>query len=306
MKRVTATGPASVGNVAVGFDLLGHSVAGLHDTVTVTRIDDPVVRIDDITGVVTQLPRVAGDNTAGRALESMRQTLGLPYGFAISIEKGIPLGSGLGGSAASAVAAVVAANELLDDPLPREALYEHAVEGEARAAGSKHGDNVGPSLMGGLVLATHDGLVPVHVPEHISAVVVHPAQVLETRRAREVLRAPYPLSDFVAQSERLALFLLGCERGDAALLRRGLSDVLVEPRRAGLIPGFNEVKAAAFKSRAIGASISGAGPSVFAWCEGREQARRCGEAMRAAFESVGVPANIYVTPVAGPRAEVVT
>lgn len=302
-----AFAPASVGNIGVGFDLLGHSIDGPRDVATVRRIDAPEVRIRAIAGDVAgadRLPLEAERNTAGRALIALREALALPFGFEVELEKGIPLGSGLGGSAASCVAALVAANAVLDAPLSREALYPFALQGEAVASGSLHGDNVAPMLLGGVTLATHDRMIALSVPTALHAVVVHPDQELETRRARAALADPYPLSQFVAQSTHLALFLTGLQRGDLDLIREGLADVLVEPRRAALIPGFGDVKAAALAHDALGASISGAGPSVFAWFASNAQAEAAAPAMRAAFRSAGYGARAYVSPVAGPRAEV--
>lgn len=302
-----AFAPASVGNIGVGFDLLGHAIDGPRDIAIVRRIDAPEVRIDAIRGDVPgadALPLEAARNTAGRALIALREALALRYGFAIELEKGIPLGSGLGGSAASCVAALVAANALLDAPLSRDALYPFALQGEAVASGSLHGDNVAPMLLGGAVLATHDRMIPLQVPDWLHCVVVHPDQVLETRRARAALSDPYPLPQFVAQSTHLALFLTGLQRGDAALIRDGLHDVLVEPRRAPLIPGFAAVKRAALDHDALGASISGAGPSVFAWFASKDKAAAAAPAMRMAFVDAGYDARAYVSPVAAPRAEV--
>ena len=299
-----AFSPGSVGNVGVGFDILGHSIAGIGDVATVRRIDEPVVRIKAIRGAVTDLPLEAERNTAGGALISLREALALPFGFEIELDTGIPLGSGLGGSAASCVAALVAANALLDAPLDAHALYPHAMAGEAIASGGRHGDNVGPMLLGGLVLATADRLTKIEVPAAWHAVVVHPHAVLETRRAREALQGAYALKEFVAQSAQLAQVLLGCERGDATLVRAGLDDLLVEPRRAPLIAGFAAVKQAALRAGAMGASISGAGPSVFAWCEDEATARACGAAMAAAFASAGFESDVHVSPVAGPAAGV--
>ncbi|HVH36696.1 MAG TPA: homoserine kinase, partial [Tahibacter sp.] len=147
--RTTATAfsPASVGNIGVGFDILGHSIAGAGDRATVRRIDEPVVRITAIRGSTVDLPMEAHANTAGAALIALREALRLPFGFEIELDKGIALGSGMGGSAASCVAALVAANALLDAPLPRAALYPFAVSGEAVASGGRHGDNVGPMLL---------------------------------------------------------------------------------------------------------------------------------------------------------------
>lgn len=302
-----AFAPASVGNIGVGFDLLGHSIDGPRDVATVRRIDAPEVRIRAIAGDVAgadRLPLEAERNTAGRALIALREALALPFGFEVELEKGIPLGSGLGGSAASCVAALVAANTVLDAPLSRDALYPFALQGEAVASGSLHGDNVAPMLLGGVTLATHDRMIALSVPTALHAVVVHPDQELETRRARAALADPYPLSQFVEQSTHLALFLTGLQRGDLDLIREGLADVLVEPRRAALIPGFGDVKAAALAHDALGASISGAGPSVFAWFASNAQAEAAAPAMRAAFRAAGYGARAYVSPVAGPRAEV--
>lgn len=302
--RITAFAPASVGNVGVGFDILGHSLAGPGDRATVRRIDEPVVRITAIRGTAMALPMDAEKNTAGMALIALRKTLGLPFGFEIELEKGIALGSGMGGSAASCVAALVAANSLLDTPLAPEALYPFALAGEAVASGSRHGDNVGPMLLGGLVLATNDRLVKIPVPPPWHCALVHPHAVLETREARAALKGHYALPDFVAQSANLSLVLAGCFNGDASLVRAGLSDVLVEPRRAPLIGGFAAVKKAALDHGAMGASISGAGPSVFAWFESKDEADTAAAAMSTAFADAGFDSDVFVSPVAGPAAQV--
>ena len=302
--KATAFAPASAANVAIGFDILGFSVDVLGDSVTVERTDEPGVVMTGATGVVTNIPSDPEKNTAGRALLAMQQALNPGFGFAASIHKGIPLGSGLGGSAASCVAALVAANALLDAPLPREALYPFALDGESVSSGSRHGDNVAPMLLGGVVMATATRMIPLPVPDWLHAVVVHPDQELETRRARAVLADPYPLHTVVEQSAHLALFLTGLQRGDTQLLREGLHDLLVEPRRAPLIPGFADAKRAALDHGALGASISGAGPSTFAWFASKAQAQAAAPAMQSAFSGAGFGSRAYVTPVAGPRAEV--
>lgn len=291
-----AFAPASVANVAVGFDILGHAIAGIGDTVSVRRIDEPVVRIAVIRGSAVELPLEAAGNTAGAALLSLREGLGLGYGFELEIDKGIPFGSGMGGSAASCVAALVAANALLDAPLPRAALYPHALDGEAVASGGRHGDNVGPLLAGGLALCTADRVVPVPVPACWHSLLVHPHAVLETRRARQALQGSYELREFVAQSANLALVLSGCHRGDATLVRAGLRDVLIEPRRAGLIAGFEAARDAALSAGAMGAGISGAGPSVFAWFEDAVQAQAAAGQVRAAFAAAGFDSDAWVSP----------
>jgi len=297
-----AFAPASVGNVAVGFDILGHVIEGIGDTVTVRRIAAREVRIDAIRGAEIPLPREAARNTAGAALLALRQALDLPFGFAIEIDKGIALGSGMGGSAASCVAALVAANALLDQPLDRHALYPFALEGELVASGGRHGDNLGPMLLGGLVLSTADRLVPIPVPSQWHSLLVHPDAVLETRRAREALQGSYALGEFVAQSANLALVLSGCHQGDAGLVRSGLRDVLVEPRRAPLIAGFDAARDAALAAGAMGASISGAGPSVFAWFEDRAGAEAAVAPVQAAFAAAGCGSQAWVSSLAAPAA----
>lgn len=301
----SAFSPASVGNIGVGFDILGHALSGVGDTAHVRRIEAPTVRIAAIQGDVPgieNLPLDAHANTAGRALLELRQRHGVAHGFELRLHKGIALGSGLGGSAASCVAALVAANALLDAPLDRHALYPLALAGEAVASGSLHGDNVAPMLFGGVVLATRERVIPLAAPA-LWCAAVHPNFVLETRRARAVLAEPYPLADFVRQSESLALFLTGLARSDTGLIAAGLRDVLVEPRRAALIPGFAQVKAAALDHGALGASISGAGPTVFGWFIDEASAARAAAAMQRAFADAGLAAHRYVSPLNAPGAE---
>lgn len=299
--RAAAFAPACVGNVGVGFDILGHSMAGAGDRAEVRRIAEPVVRIAAIHGG-PELPLEAPRNTAGAALLALRAALALPFGFELILHKGIALGSGMAGSAASCVAALVAANALLEAPLPVAALYGFAMDGEAVASGGRHGDNVGPQLVGGLALSTHDRLLRIPVPAAWHCALVHPHVVLETRRSRAALAGAYELREFVAQSANLSLLLAGCFRGDAALVRTGLKDVLVEPRRAPLVPGFARVQQAALDHHALGASISGGGPSVFGWFEQRAEAAAAATAMQAAFAEAGLASDAFVAPIDGPAA----
>lgn len=304
-KTARAFAPASVGNVGVGFDILGHVLAGAGDSVSVRLTDEPEVRIAAIRDAAVALPLDAASNTAGAALIALRKQLACAQGFVVEIDKGIPFGSGMGGSAASAVAALVAANALLESPLPVDQLYGLALDGEAVASGSRHGDNVAPMLLGGLALALDERApIKLAVPGELYCAHVHPHCVLETRRARAALAGDYKLGEFVAQSGRLALLLTGCQRGDPELIRIGLDDVLIEPRRAPLIPNFAAVKQAALEAGALGASISGAGPSVFAWCWGEEAAQDAALAMRRAFADADLGSDVLVCPVESPGARV--
>jgi homoserine kinase len=306
-QSATAFAPASVGNVAVGFDILGHSVAAIGDTVRVCRREQPGVSIRAIRGVVRDLPMVAEKNTAGMAVLALARELGLGHGFEIEIEKGIPLGSGLGGSAASAVAAVVASAALVDEPLDRTRLLKFAMQGEAVASGSVHVDNIAPSLFGGLVLTVgidNPFVKQVPVPETIRCVLVHPHMVLATREARAILSKTVALSDVIWQQANLAGFLAGCYTSDIALIRESLLDVVIEPQRQVLIPGFKDVKQAALQAGALGGSISGAGPTVFAWVE-HGQAETVRSAMVAAFARHGLASDSWVSTIDREGARVV-
>ncbi len=301
-----AFAPASVGNVAVGFDLMGHALEGVGDRVRVRRSAEAGVRVSGVTGVVTDLPLGADRNTAAAALQAMREGLELSTGFELELEKGVPLGSGMGGSGASAAAAVVAANALLDEPVSVEALFPFALAGEAAATGAACVDNVAPALAGGLVFVPPGEprrLVKVSVPETLWCAVARPPLVIESRATRAALEEPGGLDAIVGQTARLAGVIAGCQAGDFDLLRRSLEDVLVEPRRAGLVPGFKEAKQAALLAGALGASLSGSGPAVFAWCEGEAAAREVCEILKGALGDGEVEG--FVSPVDAPGARLV-
>ena len=295
----TAFAPATVGNVGIGFDILGHTVEALGDRVRVVRRPTPGVEIVAIHGLETQLPFEADRNTAGRALQALAAEVELDFGFEMTIEKGIPLGSGLGGSAASAVAAVVAGNALLERPRSMLELLRYAMAGEAVASGSVHVDNIAPSLFGGLVLTVgidHPRTKQIPVPPGIRCVLVHPHMFLSTREARRILSSTVPLSDLVWQCANLAGFISACYTNDLDMIRDAFEDVIVEPQRQALIPGFTAVKRAAMAGRALGCSISGAGPTVFAWCE-EAQAAAISAAMVAEFASVGLASDCWISAI---------
>jgi len=267
-ERATAFAPASVGNVAIGFDILGFAIDALGDRVTVVRRAAAGVEIGSVRGVAGELPRAAPDNTAGRALLALQEAVRPDFGLRVEIDKGIPLGAGLGGSAASAVAAVVAANALLPQPLSRLELLRFAMAGEAVASGARHADNIAPSLFGGLVLTVgidHPRVKQIPVPKGIRAVVVRPHMFLATAKARAILKLSVEMSDFVWQTANLAGFISGCYTDDLDMIRASFEDVVIEPQRAALIPGFHAVRRGAMEAGALGCSISGAGPSMFAW-----------------------------------------
>jgi homoserine kinase len=294
---VTAFAPASVGNVAIGFDILGFSFDGIGDRATVRWHGDAGVHIKAIRGVVQELPLDAARNTAGRALLAMQEALRLPRGFELELDKGIPLASGLGGSAASAVAAVVAANGLLEEARSKLELLTYAMQGEAVASGSRHVDNIAPSLFGGLVLTVgidQPRVKQIPIPPGICAVIVHPHMAVSTHMARSILSRNVELADFVWQTAHLAGFISGCYTNDLDLLRESFEDVIIERQRAALIPGFDEVRRAALASGAIGCSISGAGPTVFAWSL-EQHAAAVRAAMVSSFTHAGLESDHWVT-----------
>jgi homoserine kinase len=306
-QEASAFAPASVGNVAIGFDILGFSVGAIGDRATVRTIREPEVRVKAIRGVVADLPMEAAKNTAGRALQAMREALALPFGLELELDKGIPLASGLGGSAASAVAAVVAANALLPQPCSKLELLKFAMQGEAVASGSRHVDNIAPSLYGGLVLTVgidQPRVKQIPVPAVVRAVIVHPHMFLSTRQARAILKGSVEMKDFVWQTANLAGFISGCYTDDIDMLRESFEDVVIEPQRAALIPGFGEVRRAAISAGALGCSISGAGPTMFAWClESHALAVR--EAMVVEFSHHGLASDHWTTPIEALGARVI-
>jgi homoserine kinase len=306
-QSATAFAPASVGNVAVGFDVLGHSVDVVGDRVRATRVPEPRVTIASIGGVVTDLPTDPMRNAASMAVLALMERCGVDHGFTLEVEKGIPLGSGLGGSAASAVAGVVAAAGLLPEPPDRLTLLKCAMRGEEVACGTAHVDNIASSLYGGLVLTVgiddpHVKQIP--VPGAIRCVLVRPHMELQTRMARQVLQETVRLSDVVWQQANLAGLIAGCFSNDLPLIRASLEDVVIEPQRSRLIPGFDAVKKRAMDGGALGCSISGGGPTVFAWCEEAAAARVC-DAMVDAFRACGLQTDSWVTPITSTGARLV-
>jgi len=302
--RATAFAPATTSNLAVGFDILGHPVGPLGDRVTVVRGAEPGVRVAAASG---SLPTDPALNTATVGILRMLEDVRPGFGVEVHVEKGIPLGSGVGGSAASAVAGVVAANALLPEPLPTNELFRYALLGEAVASGAAHGDNVAPSLFGGLVLvrsAEPADVVALPVPPSLRCVIALPRMRLDTRTARAVLPAAFPLQTVIQQTANLAGVLAGLCAGDLALVARSMRDVLIEPHRASLIPGFAEVRGAAMAAGALGCSISGGGPALFAWCDGDDAAAAVRAAMLDGFARHGLRADGWSSPVNGPGARV--
>ncbi len=303
--QATAFAPASVGNVGVGFDLLGHALESPGDLITARRESRPGVRMAPVRGLAIDLPREPENNTAGRVALGLLAARNAVHGVALTLHKGIALGSGMGGSAASAVAAAVAVNAILDEPFAHEELLAFALDGESVASGARHADNVAPCLLGGLVLVPPDGKPRrLPVPEGLMCVLVRPHIRLDTRDGRALLRDRYGLAEWVEQAGHLAAFVDACHRGDPQALRGHLVDKVIEPQRKLKIPGFDAARQAAMAAGAIGCSISGSGPSVFAWCE-PPQVDGIAAAFAGAFREYNLQYEVVRSQVDAPGAHLV-
>ena len=300
--RIRVFAPASASNLGPGFDVLGLALQYPGDIVEVSPSEAPGVQIREVTGAPA-LSTDATRNTAGVAGSAVLRRLdpAEPRGVQMWVHKQMPLSSGLGSSAASSVAGAVAVNELFGGALSKQALVECALEGEAAASGTAHADNVGPSLLGGIVLIRSSeplDLVSLPVPFRLRVVVVHPHAEVETAVARRlVAERRFDISQCVVNLGNIAALVSALHSGDLALFGRSMHDALVEPIRAPLVPAFGDVKAAALEAGALGCSISGSGPSVFAFADSDGRAAEVADAMQAAFAQAGLESDRYVGPV---------
>jgi len=309
---VTAFAPASIGNVGVGFDMLGLALEGAGDRVLARRTDGDDVTVAEVRGLDGELhPYLSTDaksNTASIAAQALWDDHGDGGGVELKVHKGVPLQSGMGSSAASAVAAAVAVNALLDKPLPAPGLLSYALEGEKFASGGLHADNVAPSLLGGLILCPQvllPEVVLLPVPEGVSAALIHPDLQVNTAQARRGLAKGYSMQQWLEQQGLLAGFIAACAASDIDLIRKTLRDVIIEPQRSANVPCFDAVKAAAEKSGALGSSLSGSGPSMFALCKSSD-ARNVASAMEQACRSQGIGCQSWVSPMTAPGARIET
>lgn len=304
-ERVTAFAPATLANLGPGFDALGLALADIGDTVTVRRCDGPL-HIELIEGDGGRLPTDIHSNTAGIAVREVLLNAGLPAkGFALTLRKGLPIGSGLGSSAASAAAAGWAINALIGSPFTAEALIEPCLVAEEAISG-RHADNIAPALLGGLVLVRRIeplDWVRVPTPEGLSVVVVTPDFELITQVARRALPRAVTIETHVRQTADLAALVAAGFSNQAALFGRALNDAIATPARLPLIPGGPEAITAAHEAGALGAGISGAGPSIFAVV--RDNAEQIGAQIQAAFGHAGLSATIHHSPLQAPGARLV-
>ncbi len=297
--KVTIYSPATVANVACGFDILGFAVDSPGDELTATISKIPGVRIKAIHGS-DLLPMESSKNTAGVSTLALLDHLKSDKGIDIELYKKMPLGSGLGSSAASSAAGVVAANILLGSPLKKIELIQFAMHGEKIACGSAHADNVAPAILGGFVLIrSYEPLdiIAIPTPDSLYCSLLHPHIEVRTEDARKILRKDVSLKLAIKQWGNIAGLVAGLTMNDYDLIGRSLQDVIIEPERALLIPGFDSIKNAAIENGALGCSISGSGPSIFALSKDHNTANKIAMAMQQAIQKIGINSETYVSKV---------
>ncbi|MDX1591303.1 MAG: homoserine kinase [Balneolaceae bacterium] len=301
IKIAKAFAPATVANVGCGFDVLGFAIHNLGDYVTASITNRPGVFITGISGDKGLLPLDADKNTAGLAVIHLLKELGNDnIGIELTIEKQMPLGSGLGSSAASSAAAVYAANAVLGNPFTLSELLPFAVKGEMAASGSPHADNAAAALYGGFILVkTHHppDVISLPTPSELFCTLIHPEIEIQTRHSRQILKKDVSLEKAVTQWANVGSLVAALYSDDYDLIGRSLHDEIIEPVRSLLIPGFGAMKQAAKEAGALGCSISGSGPSLFALSRGEDTAIDVGKAMAAELDKLGLAYDTMVSSV---------
>lgn len=302
MNEIKVFCPATIANLNCGFDVLGTCLEGIGDEMIIRKSIDKGIKITKITGA--DLPMETDKNVAGVAAlaicEEANNRIALDHGFEIEIHKKIKAGSGIGSSSASAAGAVFGINELLGKPFTKNELVDFAMKGEAIASGCEHADNVAPCLLGGftLVRGYHPlDVIRIESPIELYAVVLHPHIVVKTSDARAVLSSEVTLKNAITQTGNLGGLIAGLFTNDYELIGRSLRDVLIEPMRKQLIPNFDLVKNTALQNGALGAGISGAGPSIFALCKGQENAEKVAFAMSESYQNTGIIFDMHLSKI---------
>jgi homoserine kinase len=298
--KIKVFAPATVANLGCGFDSMGLAIDLPGDELVIERNKHKALIIKKISGDQGKLSADPLKNTATVAIQALLEAIGSSEGFNISLHKKMPLGSGLGSSAASAVAGVFAVNELLGRPLRKDELVKFAMEGERLASGTAHADNAGPCMLGGIVLIRSYEpfeMINLPVPSKLNVIVVHPEVEVLTKNARAVLPDKFSLRQGIAQWSNTAALVAGLYTSDYELIGRSVTDFIAEPYRAGLIPGFENVKSAAIRNGALACSISGSGPSVFALTDDKNQSQKIADAMKKEFTKEKIKSRIYISKV---------
>jgi len=300
MKSVEVFAPATVANVSCGYDVLGLALETPGDKVIMHLNESKDITLDHIEGDEGKLPKDPAKNIVTAVVKYYLDQLGLQQGVSVELYKQMPFGSGLGSSSASAVAGLVAINELMGAPLSRKELLPLAMEGERLACGNAHADNVAPALLGGLVLIrSYDPLdvISLPYPDNLFCAVLYPHVEIPTSEARKILKTNIPVADAVKQWGNVAGLVAGFCTHDSELIGRSMEDHIIEPIRAMLIPGFYEMRQLAMETGAIGFGISGSGPSVFALCKNETIASQILEKLSDLLKKEGIDSNKYLSPI---------
>jgi homoserine kinase len=290
--------PATIANLNCGFDVMGLCLEGIGDEMIIRKVAEKGIRITKITGA--NLPLETEENVAGVAGLALLNATAFDFGFEIEIHKKIKAGSGIGSSSASAAGAVFGINELLGKPFTPHELVYFAMKGEVVASGSEHADNVAPCVLGGFTLVRGYNpldVIKIESPSELYAVVLHPHIEVKTSDSRAVLSPTVPLKSAITQWGNLGGLIAGLYTKDYELIGRSLQDVIVEPARKHLIPNFDQVKNSALEGGALGAGISGAGPSVFALCKGENSAFTVAKSMNDSYTNTGIAFDIHISKV---------
>ena len=297
MEEIKVFAPATIANLVCGFDILGMALQAPYDEMTLSFRNEPGIQIQHTDEY--DLPETAEKNVAGASLQALIDECNEPLGFNLKIHKNIKPGSGLGSSAASAAGVVVAANHLLGNIFSNEDLVRFAMNGEKLSGGVKHADNVAPCIYGGITLVRSIfplDIIPLNVPDLFISI-VHPQIEVRTSDSRQILRKEVQLKNAIRQWGNIGGLITGFMKNDFDLIGRSLEDVIIEPVRSILIPGFQDIKLKCKEAGALGGGIAGSGPSVFMMSKEEGTAAIVENIMKEVYEEIGVDYKTYVTKI---------
>jgi len=307
MEVIKVFSPASIANLNCGFDVLGVSLEGIGDEITLRKVPQKGIKITNIEGA--DLPLETHKNVAGVAGMAMLKDLNLNFGFEIQIKKGIAIGSGIGGSAASAAAIVFGINQFLEKPLTPQELTFYGMKGEVLASGNEHADNVAPSVYGGFTLITSYtplNIVSLPVPKDLFVTIIRPHIEIKTKESRATLPINVPLGDAIKQSGNLAGFISSLHTSDYALMAKSLEDVLIESYRKDQIPLFDKARESAIKNGAMAFGIGGSGPAMFSMCKGKEVADQVEAHLNDLYKKSNIQIDSFVSKISNVGSKIIS
>ena len=299
MNSISLHAPATVANLSCGFDVLGVCIKEPFDEITITKNVNSNVIISIEKSPFSNIPSDPKQNTGGIPAELIIKDYNLDYGFNINIKKGIPLCGGLGSSAATAAGVVYGINKFLDNKMSLNTMIKYALEGEKISSDSQHADNIAPCIRGGLVLIRDTkSLDIINIPiDELFFAIIHPDVKIDTKTARKILPDKVNLSDAINQWGNIAALTYGFSSNNIDLIKRSMTDYIIEPIRSRLIPGYDAIKSRALDNGAIGCSISGSGPSIFALCQTKNIAKKNIVEMEKVLEHLSINYHSYISPI---------